>query len=321
MRTRTLGKTDLQLTTVGLGTWAIGGPWQYGWGPQNDNDSITAIHEALDEGINWIDSAPIYGCGHSEQVVGRALKQTSSKPLIATKYGLLWNDKREKVNCLDKQSIVTECESSLKRLGIEVIDLYQMHWASPDEQIEEAWSAMQQLARAGKIRYAGVSNCTSSQMDRLTAIYPIASQQPPYNMLNRSIEDQLLGYCKENDIGIVAYSPMEKGLLTGKFNAEKVAQLPPDDVRLKDPQYAEPLLSANIKLIESLTEIAARNDKTVAQLAIAWVLRRPEITAAIVGARKPGQIKETAKAANWILTDEEIEEIEDLLKSKNEIIF
>ena len=316
MRTRTLGNTDLELTTVGLGTWAIGGPWQYGWGPQDDNDSIVAIHEALDEGINWIDTAPIYGCGHSEQVVGKALKQTSSKPLIATKYGLLWNDKREKVNCLDRQSIIDECEESLRRLGVEVIDLYQMHWANPDEQIEEAWSAMQELAQAGKIRYAGVSNCTINQMDRLRAIYPIASQQPPYNMLNRGIEDELLGYCKENNIGIVAYSPMEKGLLTGKFNIEKVAQLPPDDVRIKDPQYAEPLLTANIKLIKRLTEIAARNDKTMAQLAIAWVLRKPEITAAIVGARKPGQIKETAKAADCILDDDNIEEIEELLSAR-----
>jgi aryl-alcohol dehydrogenase-like predicted oxidoreductase len=191
-----------------------------------------------------------------------------------------------------------------------------MHWANPDKQIEEAWSVMQELARAGKIRYAGVSNCTTNQMSRLKAIYPIASQQPPYNMLNRSIEDELLGYCKENNIGMVTYSPIEKGLLTGKFNAEKIAQLPPDDVRLKDPQYAEPLLTENMKLIEGLMTIAMRNDKTMAQLAIAWVLRKPEITAAIVGARKPGQITETAKAADWILNTDDIEEIEELLTAR-----
>lgn len=316
MRKKTLGNTNLELTTVGLGTWAIGGPWQFGWGPQDDNESIAAIHEALDKGINWIDTAPIYGCGHSEQVIGRALKQTSNKPLIATKYGLLWNENREKLNCLDRQSIIAECEASLKRLSTETIDLYQMHWANPDEQIEEAWSAMEELAQAGKIRYAGVSNCTASQMDRLRAIYPIASQQPPYNMLNRTVEDELLEYCKQNNIGIVVYSPMEKGILTGKFTAEKIAQLPDDDVRHKDPQYAAPLLSKNIKLVEDLTQIAKRNNKSMAQLAIAWVLRQPEVTAAIVGARKPGQITETAKAGDWILADEDIKEIEELLTAR-----
>ena len=316
MRTKTLGNTDLELTTVGLGTWAIGGPWQFGWGPQDDNQSIAAIHEALDKGINWIDTAPIYGCGHSEQVIGRALKQTSNKSLIATKFGLAWNEKREKINRLDKQGIISECEASLKRLGVEVIDLYQVHWPVPDEQLEEAWEAVAELNQTGKIRYAGVCNAKIGQIERTKRIHPVVSLQPHYNIFRRNIEDEILEYCAVNNIGVIAYSPMAKGFLTGKFNAEKIAQLPVGDVRICDPNFSEPLLSKNIKLVEDLTLIAKRNDKSMAQLAIAWVLRRPEVTAAIVGARKPGQITETAKAGDWILADEDIKEIEELLTTR-----
>ena len=313
MRTRVLGQSNLNLTVIGLGTWAIGGPWQYGWGPQDDNDSIAAIYEALDCGINWIDTAPIYGCSHSEKVIGEALKGCSSKPIIATKFGLVWNKKLEKINCLDPENIIAECEASLKRLGVDVIDLYQMHWPIPDEQIERAWDAVATLALQGKIRYAGLCNAAVDQIRRAQNIFPVTSLQPPYNMLNRNIEAELIDYCGTNNIGIVGYSPMAKGFLTGKFDKEKIAQLPPGDVRTKDANFAEPLLSKNLKLVEALKSIAAASGRSVAQLAIAWVLRKQEVTSAIVGARRVGQIKETAKAADYVLSEDEITEIESLL--------
>jgi aryl-alcohol dehydrogenase-like predicted oxidoreductase len=320
MQRRQLGYTDLKLTTVGLGTWAIGGPWQFGWGPQDDGDAIAAILAALELGINWIDTAPIYGCGHSEELVGKALKQTSQRPFIATKCSLLWNEKREKVSCLKAKSIREECHTSLKRIGVEAIDLYQMHWGEPDEDIEEGWTEMARLAQEGKVRYIGVSNFTIEQIERVRKIAPVASLQPPYSMLRQDTEKELLPYCKENNIGIVVYSPMQRGLLTGKFNRQYLKTLAPDDHRLRMPEFTEPVFSANIEFIEKLKPIAKRADRTAAQLAIAWVLRRPEVTAAIVGARKPGQIAETAKAGDWKLATEDIEEIEQLLKERQEKI-
>lgn len=315
MNTRRLGNSELDLTVVGLGTWAIGGPWQFGWGPQDDNDSADAIREALDCGINWIDTAPIYGCSHSEEVIGRVLKGCSARPIIATKFGLIWNEKLEKINCLDHNNIIAECEASLKRLGVDVIDLYQMHWPIPDEQIEQAWEAVARLAEQGKIRYAGLCNASVDQISRAQNIFPVTSLQPPYNILRRDIETELIGYCGQNNIGVVAYSTMAKGLLTGKFDKEKVSLLPPGDVRTKDANFAEPALSKNLKLIEALKSIAAASGRTAAQLAIAWVLRKSEVTSAIVGARKAGQIAETAKAADYVLSDDEIAEIESLIQS------
>ena len=313
MRTRKLGYTDLKLTTVGLGTWAIGGPWQFGWGPQDDDEAIAAILASLETGINWIDTAPVYGLGHSEELVGKALKKTSQKPIIATKCSLLWNDKREKVSCLKAQSIRRECHASLERLGIETIDLYQIHWPEPEEDIEQAWEEMARLAEEGKIRYLGVSNFNVEQIKRLQKIHPVASLQPPYSMLHREVEDELLAYCAQNDIGVVAYSPMQRGLLTGKFSPERIASLPLDDHRRKNPDFHEPQFTATLKLVEQLKPVAERNDKTLAQLSISWVLRRPEVTSAIVGARKPEQILETAPASDWDLNDEDIEQIEQLL--------
>jgi len=314
MRTRKLGNTDLELTAIGLGTWAIGGPWQVGWGPQDDADSIPTILAAVDSGINWIDTAPIYGCGHSEEVVGRALKQMGQKPLIATKCSLLWNDKREYVYCLDHDSIIKECEDSLRRLDIETIDLYQMHRPIPDEQVEEAWEAMIQLKQQGKVRHIGVSNVTVEQLDRVAAIHLPASLQPPYNMLRRDIEADLIPYCGENRIGIVAYSPMQKGLLTGKFSIEHIKTLAPDDNRCNDPMFHGEAFEKNLAIVEKLKPIAERNGKTLAQLAIAWVLRKEEVTAAIVGARKQSQIEETVQAGDWVLGEEAIAEIETILK-------
>jgi len=316
MQIRKLGYTDLKLTTVGLGTWAIGGPWQWGWGPQDDDEAIAAILASLDAGINWIDTAAVYGLGHSEELVGEALKKASHKPIIATKCSLLWNDKKEKVSCLKAESIRRECHDSLKRLGIETIDLYQIHWPEPEEDIEQAWEEMAKLAKEGKIRYLGVSNFSVEQIKRLQKIHPVASLQPPYSMLHRDVEDELLAYCAQNEIGVVAYSPMQRGLLTGKFSPERLASLPLDDHRRKSPDFHEPGFTATLELVEKLRPIAERNGRTLAQLSISWVLRRPEVTAAIVGARKPEQILETAPASDWDLNEEDIEEIEQLLAER-----
>ncbi|MCK4292826.1 MAG: aldo/keto reductase [Planctomycetes bacterium] len=314
MQTRRLGDTDLELTTVGLGTWAMGGPWQFGWGQQDDDEAIGAILKALDMGINWIDTAPAYGLGHSEELVGEALKQTSERPLIATKCGILWNEKKEKISCL--KEVRQECHASLKRLGVEVIDLYQMHWPDPDEDVEEAWEEMVRLKDEGKVRYLGVSNFNVGHLERVQKIHPVASLQPPYSMLHREAEDELLGYCAENNIGVVAYSPMQRGLLTGKFTPERLAELPLDDHRRRNPDFHEPKFGTAMDLVEQLKEIAERNGKTCAQLAVSWVLRRPEVTAAIVGARRPAQIAETALAGDWFLSETDIEQIETLLAQR-----
>jgi aryl-alcohol dehydrogenase-like predicted oxidoreductase len=318
MQTRRLGNTDLELTTVGLGTWAMGGPWQFGWGPQDDNEAIAAILKALELGINWIDTAPVYGLGHSEELVGKALRQTKRKPFIATKCGLLWNEKREKVPCLKRESIRRECHASLKRLGVERIDLYQMHWPDPDEDVEEAWGEMCKLADEGKVRYIGVSNFNIRQIERVRRIYNVASVQPPYSMLHREVEDGLLGYCAKNNIGVLAYSPMQRGLLTGKFTRGYFESLAADDHRRKNPDFQDPQFSATLELVDKLSPIAKRSGKTLSRLAIAWVLRRPEVTAAIVGARKPAQIIETAPASDWNLSKKDIDEVGHLLAERME---
>jgi len=315
---RRLGNTDLDLSAVGLGTWAIGGPWQFGWGPVDDDDAIAAILQALDEGVNWIDTAPIYGLGHSEELVAEALKQTSQKPIIATKCGLLWNEKGQKVNCLESASIREECHASLKRLGADVIDLYQMHWPVPNEMIEQAWEEMAKLVDEGKVRYIGVSNCTVGQIERLRKIADVASVQPPYSMVHREAEEQLLGYCEKNNIGVVVYSPIQRGLLTGKFSKERLANLPEGDHRRTNPDFSGPRFSATLELVEKLKSIASRNKITLAQLAISWVLRLRQVTAAIVGARRPDQIAETAPAADIKLNAEDIEKIEKLLNKWQE---
>ena len=315
MQKRKLGKTDLELTTVGLGTWAMGGPWEFGWGPQDDGEAIGAILAALEAGINWIDTAPAYGLGHSEELIAQALKQSSHKPIIATKCGILWNEKRQKITCLKKESIRQECINSLKRLNVEVIDLYQMHWPDPDEDVEEGWEEMLKLLDEGKVRYLGVSNFSVTQLERVRKMGTVSSLQPPYSMLNRKVEDELLEYCAQNNIGVVAYSPMNRGLLTGKFNKDYIKTLAPDDHRLRSADFQEPRFSASVELVDQLKKIAERNNKTCAQLAVSWVLRRSEVTAAIVGARRPKQIKETAPASDWNLSKNDIEEIEKLLET------
>jgi aryl-alcohol dehydrogenase-like predicted oxidoreductase len=293
-----------------------GGDWSFSWGPQDDKESIDAILRALELGINWIDTAPVYGLGHSEEVVGQAIKKATQKPIIATKCGLVWDANKNISGRLKKESVREEAEQSLRRLQVDVIDLYQIHWPNPDSDIEEGWSAIAELIDQGKIRYGGVSNFSVEQMKRIQPIHRIASLQPSYSMLERGIEDEIIGFCSEKDIGIVAYSPMYKGLLTGKFSKERVDNLPKDDHRRRDPKFHEPQLSRNLQLVEDLNKIAAKNDKTLAQLAIAWTLRRTEITSAIVGARRPSQIEETVHAADWELSQDDINAIEAQLENR-----
>jgi len=316
MQTRKLGYTDLELTTVGLGAWAMGGPWLYGWGPQDDDASIATLLRAMDEGVNWIDTAAIYGHGRSEIVVGRALKQMRQKPLVATKCGLCWDEKNERIPRLKAQSIRAECHDSLRRLDIESIDLYQIHFCEPDEDIEEGWTEMTRLVEEGKVRHIGVSNFSVEQLRRIQKIHPVASLQPPYSMLHREVEEELLGYCQQNNIGVIVYSPMQRGLLTGSFDAERVANLPEGDHRKANPDFQEPQFSATLELVDQLRLIAERNGRTCAQLAVSWVLRRPEVTAAIVGARRPDQIVETAQASDWSLSEDDIEQIEQFLAER-----
>jgi aryl-alcohol dehydrogenase-like predicted oxidoreductase len=317
MKTRKLGWTALELTTVGIGTFPIGGAeWFAGWGPQDDRESIAMIQRALELGINWIDTAPVYGLGRAEQVVGDALKGVAKKPIIATKLGLVWDEHGEVSGVLKRESVRREVEASLRRLGIDVIDLYQIHWPRPDEDIEEAWTAMAELVQEGKVRYIAVSNCSVEQMERLGRIHRVASLQPPYSMIIRDVEDEILPYCGKNDIGVVPYSPMQRGLLTGKFTKERVAALDKRDHRLREPYFQEPQLSINLEFVDRLRSIADKRGKTLAQLSIAWVLRIPEVTAAIVGARRPSQIEETAGAADWELDDEEIKKIDALLEER-----
>ena len=323
MRTRKLGYTDLHLTTVGLGTWAIGGSWQWGWGSQDDAESIAAIRRALDLGVNWIDTAPAYGLGHSEEIVGRAIAGRRDEILIATKCGLVWDEGSTSFDRrLKAESVRAECEASLRRLNVEVIDLYQIHWPTPsDEDIEEAWATIADLVQKGKIRYAGVSNFSVAQLKRVQPIHPVASLQPPYSMIERGVEEELLAHCAANDIGVIVYSPMQTGLLTGKYTRERIARLPDDDWRKhRSDHFQEPALSANLELVEALRPIAERQGRTVAQLAIAWVLHRPEVTAAIVGARRPSQVEETAPAGDWLLSAEDIAEMDTLLAKREQAL-
>jgi len=321
MQTRKLGWTGLNLSTIGLGTWAIGGTgWKFSWGPQDDRESISTIRRALEKGIKWIDTAPVYGLGHSEEIVGQAIKELRDKPTIATKCGRIWDKNGNPSGCLKKESIRSEVEVSLGRLKIDVIDLYQIHWPDPDEDTEEAWSTIADLIKEGKIRYAGVSNFSLEQLKRIQPIHPVASLQPPYSMLEPGIEEGLLDYCSANNMGVIVYSPMQKGLLTGKFTRERVQKLPEDDHRREDPHFQEPELSANLKLVEGLRSIAEKSGRTLAQLAIAWVLRRSEVTAAIVGARHPFQIEETVVAAESMLSKKDIAAIDILLNKRQKLL-
>ncbi len=316
METRRLGNSSLELTCLGFGSWAIGGgDWAFGWGDQDENEAIQAVVAAVDQGINWIDTAAVYGGGISESIVGKALKQlgSSRRPIIATKCGRVMKADKSIEKNLKRESIIAECEGSLSRLGLDCIDLYQMHWPEPDADIEEGWSTLVELKQQGKVREIGVSNHNVSQMKRLQAIHPICSLQPPYSMLNRSVESEILPYCGQNNIGVICYSPMAKGLLTGAFTMERVKNLGEKDHRSRDPQFKSPNIDAHLGLVDCLRSIATNNSKTLAEVAIAWVLRRTEVTSAIVGSRRPSQIEGIIGAGSWRLSSEDLQTIDQLL--------
>ena len=323
MKTRKLGFTDLNLTTIGFGTYPLGGEnWEWGWGPQDDADSIAAMHSGLAQGINWIDVAPAYGLGHAEEVVGQAIADRKGEVIIATKCGLTWDEgSPDLFGRLTADSVRAECEASLKRLNVEVIDLLQIHWPHDEDHLEEGWGTIADLIKEGKVRYGGVSNFSVAQIKRMQAIHPVASLQPPYSMIERGIEADLLAFCAANDIGVIVYSPMQSGMLTGKYTRELVAGLPDSDWRKEfSPDFQDPGLSANLALVDGLRPIAERNNKSVAQLAVAWVLRRPEVTAAIVGARRPSQIDDTVNAGDWQLSASDIAEIDTLLARREQAL-
>ncbi len=316
MKKLKLGSSGEELSTIGLGTWVHGGgDYAFGWGAQDDRESIASIKAAVEVGINWIDTAPVYGLGHSEEVLGQALKELPERPFIATKCGLRWDDATRKTYSLLKaDSIRAECEASLRRLGVDVIDLYQIHWPKPDEEIEEGWGAVADLVKEGKVRFGGVSNFSVDQMKRAQEIHPITSLQPPYSMLERNVESDILDFCSQHDIGVIAYSPLQKGLLTGKIDHTYVEDMDDDDHRkAMDPKFRDPELSKILGKVEKLKVIAERLGLTMTQLAVAWVLLRPEITAAIVGARRSGQIRDVAPASEVKLPEESVVEIEEVL--------
>ena len=314
METRRLGNTTLEISTIGFGTWAAGGGgWLFSWGAQDDRESIAAITSAVEQGVNWIDTAPVYGLGHAEEVVGRALRELPERPIVATKFGRVWDDTGNIGGNIRPESVRRECEDSLRRLDIDVIDLYQVHWPDPDEDIEDCWGAVTELVSEGKVRFAGVSNFSPSQIERCRAIHPVASLQPPYSMLSRDIETETLPYCEDHGIGVICYSPMQKGLLTGKYTRDKIVALPDDDHRRRDPLFNEPSITAVLDLVEKLRTVANRRGRTLAQLAIAWVLSHSDVTAAIVGARRPDQIADTIQAGDWRLGEDDIAEIDRYL--------
>lgn len=314
MQTKQLGNSDLHITPIGIGAWAMGGGgWAFGWGPQDDHESISAIHAALDAGINWIDTAAVYGLGHSEEVVARALQGRSTKPFLFTKCERVWNERREIGKSLKADSIRREVEASLRRLQVDVIDLYQIHWPEPDEDIEEGWTAMAQLQSEGKVRWIGVSNFNLDQMRRAQAVAPVTSLQPPYSMLAREIEEAVLPYTRANGIGVIVYSPMKSGLLTGTMARERVAAMPADDWRKRTPHFQEPRLTRNLALAELLRAIGQRHGRAPGEVAIAWTLRHPAVTAAIVGMRSAQQVQGVIGAAEFRLSAEEVQEIEAFL--------
>src|SRR5580658_5158407 len=315
MQTRRLGNSDLQITPLGVGAWAIGGGGMpFAWGPQDDGDSIGAIHAALDHGVNWIDTAPIYGLGHSEDVVGRAIKSRSKRPYIFTKCSIVWDDKREVTRSLKRDSIRRECEDSLRRLQIDAIDLYQLHWPDPEPDIEEGWRALSELQKEGKVRWIGVSNFKPAQLGLMEAIAPVTSNQPPYSILSPDIEAEILPYCGAHNIGLIVYSPMKSGLLTGAMTRERIAAMPEDDFRQRTISFKEPLLTRNLNLVELLREIGKRHGRTPGEVALAWTLRRPEVTGAIVGMRSPKQVEGVVGAAAFRLSTGEVEEIANFLR-------
>jgi aryl-alcohol dehydrogenase-like predicted oxidoreductase len=314
MRTRKLGNSDLNITPVGFGAWAIGGAgYDFGWGPQEDADSIAAIHRALDLGVNWIDTAAVYGIGHSEEVVAKALKAwKGARPYVFTKCAMRWDSQGRVTKVHKRDSVLKECDDSLRRLQADVIDLYQIHWPPEDDgpDIEESWQAMADLKKQGKVRWIGVSNYSVEQMRRLEKITPITSDQPPYSLLRRKIESDVLPYCEQRNIGTIIYSPMLSGLLTGAMTRERAENLPADDWRTRNPEFREPKLSKNLELVERMRAVGKRHNGTPGEVAIAWTLRLPAVTGAIVGARNASQAKGVMSAGELTLSRQDVAEVE-----------
>jgi len=314
MKTKILGNSDLRITPIGFGAWAIGGDWEFGWGAQDDADSIAAIHRALELGVNWIDTAAVYGLGHSEETVARALQEWHGpRPYVFTKCGMIWNAKGKVDYSLRQQSIRRECEASLRRLKTEVLDLYQIHWTSDDlNETHEGWATLLALQKEGKVRWIGLSNASVEEMEKLQSIGRITSLQPPYSLIQRDVERSQLPWCRKENVGVIVYSPMASGLLTGAMSRERIAALPKTDWRIRNDQFKEPKLSENLKLVERLRAVGARHGRAPGEVAIAWTLRHPAVTGAIVGARNPNQVDGIIGAMNFRLTESEIAEVEGI---------
>ena len=315
MEKRRLGNSDLEITRIGVGAWAMGGGgWAFAWGPQDDRKSIAAIHAALDGGVNWIDTAAVYGLGHSEEVVAKSLEGRTDRPYVFTKCERVWNEKGEIRGSLKADSIKRECEASLRRLKLERIDLYQIHWPQPEEDVEEGWKAMAELQKQGKVRWIGVSNFGVKQMERCRGIAPITSLQPPYSAVSPEVEQEFLPYCREHGIGAIVYSPMKSGLLSGKMTKERVVAFPQDDFRRKAAAFQEPQLSRNLELAALMKKVGERRGVTAGVVAIAWTLRHPAVTGAIVGMRSAEQAHEMLPALEFHLSPEEIAEIDSFVR-------
>ena len=311
LRTSQLGATGLEITRVGFGAWALGGGgWEFGWGPQQDEESIAAIQRAVELGINWIDTAAGYGFGRSERVVGRALEGLSERPYVFTKASLLDDGTGHVRHCLKRDSVLAEAEASLQRLGIDAIDLYQVHWPVPEQDIEEGWSALAELKEQGLVRHIGVSNFDRGQLRRISSIAPVETLQPPYSLVDRAAEEEILPFAEREGIGVIVYSPMGSGLLTGAMTRERIEQLPADDWRSGDPRFAEPQLSGHLALAARLRVVADRHAVVPGAVAVAWTLRNPAVDGAITGFRRPGQVDPILAAAGLELTEEDISQIE-----------
>jgi len=312
MKKRKLGNSDIEITPIGFGAWAVGGSWKFGWGSQDDKDSIAAIHRALELGVNWIDTAAAYGLGHSEEVVAQALAEwRGERPYVFTKGGIVDKGGGEVDFTVKGESIRREVEASLKRLKVDVIDLYQMHWPADDAaETQEGWETMAALKKEGKVRWIGVSNFSVEELEAAAKIAPVTSLQPPYSLIKRDAEKELLPYSGKYDIGVIVYSPMGSGLLTGAMTRERIDKLSADDWRRKNAEFQEPKLTQNLALAERLATVGKRHGKSAGEVAIAWTLRLPEVTGAIVGGRNAKQVDGVVGGADLRLSDAEIAEIE-----------
>jgi aryl-alcohol dehydrogenase-like predicted oxidoreductase len=313
MEFRRLGRDGPELSVVGVGAWAIGGPWRFGWGPQDDDESIAALHKAFDAGVTWVDTAAVYGLGHSEEVVGQVLRERAGGELVFTKCGRPWygREHNEPTYALRPETIRFELEQSLKRLGTDHVDLYQFHWpdTTTGTPVEESWGTMAELVTEGKVRWAGVCNFDVGLLERCQRIRHVDSLQPPYSLLDRAAADELIPWCAANGTGVIGYSPLGSGLLSGGFDAQRARDLPAGDWRRGSPEFQEPALSRNLALAERLEPVAERHGVPVAAVAVAWVLATPGVTGAIVGARRPSQVDGWLPAGSLRLTDADLAEL------------